>query len=124
MSKEGDEVSARVVEVDRRAKRITGSLQSDARTEDERASIDARQKRRYIIKNKDGKKKKMNPDEEEGVDSKEAARSSPAAAKVVIKAPRSITKAPVSIPNAPPTTRPSQQKDESQMTPAELKRAI
>lgn len=42
----GDEVSARVVEVDRQAKRITVSLQSDARIDDERASIEARLLRR------------------------------------------------------------------------------
>jgi predicted RNA-binding protein with RPS1 domain len=119
MFKEGDEVSARVVEVDRRAKRITVSLQSDARAEDERASIEARQKRKEIIKNKETKKKR---DEE----------PPPAAAKIVIKAPPRITQAPASRPRAPtntprpraPTsTMPPQQKDESQMTPAELKRA-
>jgi predicted RNA-binding protein with RPS1 domain len=123
MFKEGDEVSARVVEIDRRAKRITVSLQSDARAEDERASIEARQKRKEIIKNK------MKKREEEAGDSKEA----PAAAKIVIKAPPSNTKAPrpraptnfthAPRPKAPTSTMPPQQKDESQMTHAELKRA-
>lgn len=123
MFKEGDEVDARVVEVDRRAKRITVSLQSDARAEDERASIDARQKRKEIIKSKGEKKLRNNPGEEQAPYSKEAARSSPAEARIVVKAPPSITKAPMSIPRAPPSTRPPQQKDESQMAPAELKRA-
>lgn len=123
MFKEGDEVSARVVEVDRRAKRITVSLQSDARAEDERASIEARQKRKDIIKNKDGKKNRVSPGEELAGDSREAARASPAAVKIVIKAPPSINKAPASRPKAPSRTRPPQQKDESQMNPAELKRA-
>jgi predicted RNA-binding protein with RPS1 domain len=44
--KPGDAVqAARVVEVDRRGKRITVSLQSEARAADERQSIDARQER-------------------------------------------------------------------------------
>lgn len=43
---EGDAVDARVVEIDRKQKRITVSLQSDARIEDERKSIEARQERR------------------------------------------------------------------------------
>jgi predicted RNA-binding protein with RPS1 domain len=44
--KEGDTVSARVVEVDRRKKRITVSLQSDGKMEDERSSVEAHAKRR------------------------------------------------------------------------------
>jgi predicted RNA-binding protein with RPS1 domain len=48
--KEGDQVDARVVEIERRKKRITVSLQSEARLEDERASIDARQHRKESIK--------------------------------------------------------------------------
>lgn len=44
--KEGDTVSARVVEIDRRKKRITVSLQSDAKMEDERSSVEAHAKRR------------------------------------------------------------------------------
>jgi predicted RNA-binding protein with RPS1 domain len=44
--KEGDTVSARVVEIDRRKKRITVSLQSDGKMEDERSSVEAHAKRR------------------------------------------------------------------------------
>jgi predicted RNA-binding protein with RPS1 domain len=46
----GDEVSARVVEVDRSGKRITVSLQSDARVEDEHKSIEARMQRKKKMK--------------------------------------------------------------------------
>jgi len=47
MFKEGDDVpNVRIVEIDRRAKRITVSLQSEARIEDERKSIDARKSRK------------------------------------------------------------------------------
>merc|ERR1712166_692013 len=46
MFKEGDKVATvRVVEIDRRRKRITVSLQSESRAEDERKSIDARRTR-------------------------------------------------------------------------------
>ena len=45
--KEGDVVAkARIVEIDRKQKRITISLQSDARIEDERLSIEARKSRK------------------------------------------------------------------------------
>jgi predicted RNA-binding protein with RPS1 domain len=46
----GDEVSARVVEVDRSGKRITVSLQSDARIKDERTSVEARMQRTKKMK--------------------------------------------------------------------------
>ncbi|MGK3748464.1 MAG: putative RNA-binding protein with RPS1 domain [Bacillariaceae sp.] len=46
MFKEGDKVATvRVVEIDRRRKRITVSLQSESRVQDERKSIDARRTR-------------------------------------------------------------------------------
>ena len=56
--KEGNSVSVRVVEIDRRQKRITVSLQSDSRIDDERASIEARLKRKESHQTKNGKKKK------------------------------------------------------------------
>ena len=43
--KEGDEVQARVVEIDRRQKRITVSMQSEAMLESERKSIESRRER-------------------------------------------------------------------------------
>ena len=56
--KEGDTIeSIRVVEIDRKNKRLTVSLQSESRIADEQASIDARQKRRERLQ---GKKKKTN----------------------------------------------------------------
>lgn len=54
---EGDQVQARVVEIDRKHKRITVSLQSDERAADERASVEARAERKKIRKAKEAKKK-------------------------------------------------------------------
>lgn len=51
--KEGDEIpKVRIVEIDRKQKRITLSLQSDARVEDERQSIEARKSRKERTKKK------------------------------------------------------------------------
>jgi predicted RNA-binding protein with RPS1 domain len=51
--KEGDHIAgARVVEIDRKQKRITVSLQSEARILDERASIEARRSRKDTRKSK------------------------------------------------------------------------
>jgi len=52
-----DDVQVRVVEIDRRQKRITVSLQSDERAADERASVEARAERKKIRQQKDAKKK-------------------------------------------------------------------
>lgn len=92
------EVSARVVEVDRKAKRVTVSLQSDARIEDEIASIEARKLRKE--KHTKGKRS-VNKSGDDVV----AVSSSPE---------------PVSKQAAAPAPAPI---DESTMTPAELKRA-
>lgn len=55
--KEGDEVAnVRIVEIDRKQKRITVSLQSEARLEDERKSIEARTSRKEKRKEKSKKK--------------------------------------------------------------------
>jgi predicted RNA-binding protein with RPS1 domain len=54
---EGDLVDARVVEIDRRHKRITVSLQSDERAADERASVESRAERKKLRKLKEAKKK-------------------------------------------------------------------
>jgi predicted RNA-binding protein with RPS1 domain len=64
---EGDPVQARVVEIDRRHKRITVSLQSDERATDERASVEARAERKKIRKQKEAKKR--NPIQERKNDS-------------------------------------------------------
>jgi predicted RNA-binding protein with RPS1 domain len=99
----GQEVHARVVEVDRKAKRITVSLQSDARIEDERASVEARKQR----KEKQNKGKRS------------SSESTPNAAAVASPPPSSDSRQQVAVP-AP---RPPPPMDESMMTPAELKRA-
>jgi predicted RNA-binding protein with RPS1 domain len=55
----GDEVdAARVVEIDRKRKRITVSLQSEGRVEDERMSLEAREKRKQKrLQKRNGKSK-------------------------------------------------------------------
>lgn len=99
----GQEVHARVVEVDRKAKRITVSLQSDARIEDERASVEARKQR----KEKQSKGKRS------------SSESTPNAAAVTSPPQSSDSRQQV----AAPAPRPPSPMDESMMTPAELKRA-
>ena len=94
----GQEVSARVVEVDRKAKRITVSLQSDARIEDERASVEARRERKE--KPKKGK------------------RTSEATCLV-----ENATLAPPTPPSKHHAVSAPSPSDESMMTPAECKRA-
>mmetsp|Transcript_96 Transcript_96/g.218 ORF Transcript_96/g.218 Transcript_96/m.218 type:complete len:148 (+) Transcript_96:290-733(+) len=59
----GDDVMPRVVEINRKLKRITVSLQSDARAEDEKASIEAHQKR--IEKRQKKRNKKLQPPPQE-----------------------------------------------------------
>ena len=53
--KEGDEIQARVIEIDRKRKRITLSLQSDERLSDEKASLEAREERKRSRKNSERK---------------------------------------------------------------------
>ena len=98
----GQEVSARVVEVDRKAKRITVSLQSDARIDDERASVKARRERK-----------------------EKQAKGEPSSATSVLSDTGNNESAHVVTPvqtqhNAPAPVPPM---NESTMTPAELKRA-
>jgi predicted RNA-binding protein with RPS1 domain len=96
----GQEVRARVVEVDRKAKRITVSLQSDARIEDERASVEARRER----KKKNGKGKPSSETTKVvGNTSSSVPPPSPAKQNAAVSPPAPL--------------------DESMMTPAELKRA-
>jgi predicted RNA-binding protein with RPS1 domain len=108
--REGDDVpNARVVEIDRKRKRITVSLQSEARLEDERASMEARQKRKEVRHAKSGKKTGKSKDHG-GAATTEKQQPMPATtgSKKVQKEFR---------PTPPPTA-----KDPSTMTPAELKR--
>lgn len=105
--KEGDEVSARVVEIDRKQKRVTVSLQSDARIEDEMASVLARKARDEKRVNSKKMKKKKN-----GVfETKEQSKDE--------KPVESAQEATNNLVDSEGTFL----KDESQMTPADLKRA-
>ncbi|KAG7353692.1 hypothetical protein IV203_003047 [Nitzschia inconspicua] len=112
--REGDEVpNVRVVEIDRRQKRITVSLQSEARVEDERASVEARQKRKEAREAKAGKKKGK-VKEQRKTDSTSHAQTPLPQEKV-----EKVERQPANDPPKPP----EQTKDPSMMTPAELKRA-
>ena len=123
--KEGDTTQARVVEINRREKRITVSLQSEARLQDEMASIEARTKRKEIRKKKSSgssKKRKLEDPLHE-----EKGRDEPANTNFNRPSPSGWGK-----PQPRQVSEPFKQsiqssssmpKDESQMTPAELKRA-
>lgn len=69
MYKAGDEVEVRIVEIDRKLKRITVSLQSDERIVDERASLEARAQRK---KNRNESRRKVSS----SVSKQEASRNS------------------------------------------------
>jgi predicted RNA-binding protein with RPS1 domain len=111
--KEGDEVNPRVVEIDRRKKKITVSLQSEARLEDERASAQARQQRKNIRKPPSSTKKpNLSYSSRDTTEDPSAPKQSFAERK--IQQPKPVASAP---------KRTLQPPDESTMTPAELKRA-
>jgi predicted RNA-binding protein with RPS1 domain len=133
--KEGDEVEARVVEIDRRRKRLTVSLQSEARLEDEQASILAREERKQAMKSKTGKKPKSanaaHP-EESSIPKQPASVPSVRANAKQTAPVRENTKqmAPVSEykpwldAKAKPVIKTNfEPPNEANMTPAELKRA-
>lgn len=103
--KPGDTVSARVVEIDRRKKRITVSLQSEARIADELLSVEAHAKRR---------EKHRPPKNDQSMEKPET------------KSEVETKKKPVEQPTSRVVQPPSRYvptKAESEMNPAELKRA-
>ena len=105
--KEGNEVSARVVEIDRKQKRVTVSLQSDARMEDEMASVLARKARDEKRMNSKKMKKKKNG----AFETKEHFKT-----ETPIESAQEATNNLVDIDG-------TFLKEESQMTPADVKRA-
>jgi len=105
--KEGDEVNARVVEVDRKQKRVTVSLQTDARIEDEKASVLARKAR----DEKRANSKKMKEKKNGGFD-----RSANPMIEEAVEETQDATNDLVDAEG-------NFLKDESQMAPAEVKRA-
>jgi predicted RNA-binding protein with RPS1 domain len=121
--KEGDQVlNIRVVEIDRKNKRITVSLQSEARRQDELASMEARKQRKQSRKSKQGKKHQPSgPAEETGsnIDSEfpstkknsSCATNNDASCNLPVKKKSSSAFAPA-----------DSTKDTSMMSPAELKR--
>ena len=120
---EGDEVEVRIVEIDRKQKKITVSLQSDARLEDEKASVEARKQRREFLKEKSGKKKKQINYSEPP---KKKQRKDFEPPEAFVKKETPIKKTDTSVGET--ATKPRreakfQAPDESTMTPAELKRA-
>jgi predicted RNA-binding protein with RPS1 domain len=143
--KEGDEVTnARVVEINQRQKRITVSLQSEARMQDELASIDARLKRTATYQKKTDKMNKKdtasrnendkpemtgktnkktafgNDNDKPVMTGKKTAFGNETHQPARIVSTESPRNAVVS--KSTPSTE-QKQKHESQMTPAELKRA-
>ena len=109
-----DEVMARVVEIHRRQKRITVSLQSDSRIEDEKASLEARQHR---LERRESKKKRKR----DGYGDEEAQQKGEEPASAEME-PEPL------VPSPAPTNKLVDEdgnylKAESDMTPAELKRA-
>ena len=117
--KEGDEIpKVRIVEIDRKQKRITVSLQSDARIEDERQSIEARKSRKQKKKNKP--KKTASSAVSPGHDrSENFSRFNSTNEKAT-----SVPKEPPAVRRTVPAPTPMRENvDSSMMTPAELKRA-
>jgi len=109
--KEGDEVpKVRIVEIDRKQKRITISLQSDARIEDERQSIEARKSRKEKSRNKAKKTASIGSSGHDRSDnySRFNNKTTP------------VSKEPVFNRAAPTPVK--KNLDPSMMTPAELKR--
>ena len=126
--KEGDEVQGvRIVEVDRKSKRLTVSLQSEARMADEHASSQARKERKE--KNQSAKRQKSSakkPQREEQAANEEQSASKhikfdTSYQKPAAPAPKPAKKVEESPKPSTTATLPS--KPESEMTPAELKRA-
>ena len=97
---------ARIVEIDRKQKRITISLQSDARIEDERLSIEARKSRKE--KRKKSKSKTSNSSHNHYENGSEF---------------DSVTVSKEPLPNKVSPEPVNKKIDPSTMTPAELKRA-
>ncbi|KAL3944929.1 MAG: hypothetical protein SGBAC_000963 [Bacillariaceae sp.] len=114
MFKEGDQIEPRIVEIDRKHKKITVSLQSEARAADERASMMARRERKDSRNKSKSKPKPTTPRKEFNRDDS------------FRRTPTRIQKPVISTPvfEAPRSRSASlQPKDESMMTPADLKRA-
>lgn len=112
----GDVVSARIVEVDRKQKRITVSLQSEQRLVDEQASAEAKQLRNTR------RERKLRSKPPGGSDANELVRS-PAPRQDKQVEPQPAPEPDATVTNDLVDADGNYLKDESQMTPAELKRA-
>ena len=112
--RKGDKVPrVRIVEIDRKKKRITVSLQSDARLEDERISAEAKKTR--TEKNNKAKNKNSAGIMDESPGHKRFETNSESKDEVA----SSVSKHQAVVTKVPPAMK----KDPSSMTPAELKRA-
>lgn len=122
--KDGDEVSPRIVEIDRRKKKITVSLQSEARMADERASLAARQQRKGSRKPASEKKPTGMLSDGEG---NGHATNSPCQKEAQQPLQQDMRKESQLTETRSAPTEPRKAiflpPDESTMTPAELKRA-
>jgi len=117
--------SARIVEIDRKRKRITVSLQSEARVEDERASMEARKERREKRHRNHGKKpvSKDNhlPPKPRNAETTQEQQRKGAAPTRNDPLPKAVPI--ISQSTAAARAGEGREKPESETTPAELKRA-
>eukprot|EP00977_Amphora_coffeiformis_P007601 scaffold1667_cov173-Amphora_coffeaeformis.AAC.29 len=119
--KEGDEVQARIVEIDRRKKQITVSLQSEAMIESERKSIELRKDRldkRGKRSKSAGRKHKGSGDSETAIEPHASEHSKP---RIQITSPQPIQNATSQL-NQKPMHRKLAEKDSGAKTHADLKR--
>eukprot|EP00536_Pseudo-nitzschia_multiseries_P003972 jgi/Psemu1/323245/estExt_fgenesh1_pg.C_630039 len=137
--KEGDDVpKVRIVEIDRKQKRITVSLQSEARIEDERKSIEDRKSRKEKMKQKANKKAMMMGSSGQSVPTPSSKSSSNSfgsrdsfqkhsRSNIETAAPpkkvETVFKKAAPPPPSKSSASASASTDPSKMTPAELKRA-
>jgi predicted RNA-binding protein with RPS1 domain len=110
----GDEVSARILEIDKRRKRITVSLQSEAKLEDERKSIQARQQRLEKRKPKSNKNQSLIRNDKDPVTHSHSSTTNDAFTKQL--GAEDNARSGVNFPDL-------LSKAQSEMTPTELKRA-
>ena len=113
----GDKVSPRIVEIDRKQKRLTVSLQSSARIVDERKSIEARKERL----NKNSAKKA--PRVTHGANSEGGRREPPSEEHHTSAGRKNTGERAKAEPDPPGQFDNLDSIPESEMTPAQLKRA-
>lgn len=124
--KEGDKVEGvRVIEIDRKTKRLTASLQSEKRLADEYASIEARKERKeknLTARRQRSKQSEVPSNNQVGTTASNHVKFDTSYKKPKPK-PLKIEVSPKPEPPKPSPNASLSTKPESEMTPAELKRA-